>query len=329
MARCVMSRWLGLATISNLLVGCLAYVAAQEEPAKTEGDAEHRIFIGQADGSGMKPLVDLGEYRFQGAPVWSADGTKVAFHSYRPGRGEKDADAKIVVVNADGSDPKILGDGEFPSFSPQHQRIVFTRYAPNPGVWVMSIEGPEKELVQLDKGFGAGRWSPDGRKIAYTTTRENGINLYVFDLIEGDEYTIFEEGKCPYTSFYRNITWSPDGTKIAFRGQRRGKQTMEVAIVDARGTQHGFTTRYEAKTLYTVQWNHDGTRILFAQPTAGGSRVQLFWVDVNDDKPPELLPGQDATRGNSNGIISPDGKKMLMVSRKPVVELAKDKAKKK
>src|SRR5690348_11438023 len=186
-------RWRILRSIGRMILGGLvligvAAVDAQDKAKQADDDADHRIFIGQADGSGMKPLVELGEYRFQGAPVWSADGTKVAFHSYRPGRGEKDADAKIVVVNADGSDPKILGDGEFPSFSPQHQRIVFTRYAPNPGVWVMSIEGPEKELVQLDKGFGAGRWSPDGRKIAYTTTRENGINLYVFDLIEGDEY---------------------------------------------------------------------------------------------------------------------------------------------
>jgi Tol biopolymer transport system component len=48
-----------------------------------------------------------------------------------------------------------------------------------------------------------------------------------------------------------------------------------------------------------------------------------------DNYAEELLPGQDATRGNSNGVVSPDGKKMLMVSRKPVVELAKDKAKKK
>jgi Tol biopolymer transport system component len=316
--------------ICAVAVAVFAQLVAQEPAPPADEDSEHRIFIGKPDGSGMKPLVDLGEYRFQGAPVWSPDGTKIAFHSYRPGRGEKDSDAQIVVVNADGSEPKFLGDGEFPSFSPRHQRIVFTRYAPNPGVWVMSIEGPEKELVRIDGGYGAGRWSPDGKKIAYTTTREKlGINVYIYDLIDGDEYAIFQEGKCPYTSFYRNITWSPDGTKIAFRGQRRGKQTMEAAIVDARGEQHGLTTRYEAKTLYTVQWNNDGTRLLFAQPIAGGSRVQLFSVSATDDKPPELFPGQDSTRGNSNGVISPDGKKMLMVSRKPVVELAKDKAKKK
>lgn len=309
---------------------CLSQAVAQDEERKgADEDSDHRVFIGNADGSGMKPLVDLGEYRFQGAPVWSSDGTKVAFHALRPGRGEKDPDAQIVVVNADGSNPQILGDGQSPSFSPRHQRIVFTRFGANHGVWVMSLDGPEKELVRIDDSYGAGRWSPDGKKIAYTTTREKtGINIYIYDLIEGDEYPIFDDGKCPYTSFFRNIIWSPDGTKIAFRGQRRGKQTMEVAIVDARGTQHGHTVRYEAKTLYTVQWNHDGTRLLFAQPVAGGSRVQLFSLSASDEKPPELWPGQDPTRGNSNGVISPDGKKILMVSRKPVVELAKDKAKK-
>jgi Tol biopolymer transport system component len=317
------------AAIWAFVAVCLSQAVAQDEGGKgAEEDSEQRVFIGQPDGSGMKPLVDLGEYRFQGGPVWSADGTKIAFHSYRPGRGEKDADAQIVVVNADGSEPKILGDGGFPSFSPKHQRLVFTRYAPNPGVWVMSIEGPEKELVRIDAGWGAGRWSPDGRKIAYTTTRDMGINMYIFDLIEGDEYAVFEEGGCPYSSFFRNITWSPDGTKIAFKGQQRGEQTSEVAIVDARGAQHGHTVRYEAKTLFNVSWNHDGTRILFCQPIASG-RMQLFSMNFNGDQAPEVLPGLDARRANIFGVVSPDGKKMLIVSRKPAVEQAKDKAKKK
>jgi len=185
-------------------------------------------------------------------------------------------------------------------------------------------------LIQLDKNYGAGRWSPDGRKIAYTTTRNNGINLYEFDLIEGDEYPIFEEGpgKCPYTSFFRNLSWSPDGTKIAFKGQPRGKQTFEVAIVDARGADHGLTTRYEAKTLFNVSWNHDGSRILFCQPLASG-RMQLFSMNVDGDQEPEVLPGLDARRANIFGVVSPDGKKMLIVSRKPAVDQAKDKANKK
>src|SRR6478609_5331823 len=97
-------RCVGQAVICGLLMICVAAAGGQEKKAKqANDDGEARIFIGQPDGSEMKPLVDLGEYRFQSAPVWSADGTKVAFHSYRPGRGEKDADAKIVVVNADGS----------------------------------------------------------------------------------------------------------------------------------------------------------------------------------------------------------------------------------
>jgi len=54
---------------------CLSQAMAQDERLKAaEEDSEHRIFIGHPDGSGMKPLVDLGEYRFQGAAVWSADG---------------------------------------------------------------------------------------------------------------------------------------------------------------------------------------------------------------------------------------------------------------
>lgn len=305
-------------TPSAIIIMLLLSASAQQPQ-----DSGQQIFIGKPDGSEMKPLLELPEFTMQSSPAWSQDGTLIVFDAWRADRGEKEADAKVVVVNADGSDAKTLGDGAIPSFSPRHQRLAFTRYQANHGIWVMSSAGPEAELVQIDKGYGAAKWSPDGRRIAYTTTRNNEVNLYLYDLIEGDEMPLFEEGQSPYSSFFRNIAWSPDGRQIAFKGQRVDSQTVEVALVDARGARHGHTVRYESKTLYNVSWNHDGSRLYFAQETpTRNNRVQLYSLVANDMSPPEILPGQDPNRANSAAAISPDGKQLLSVSRKPVANNA-------
>jgi hypothetical protein len=44
--------------------------------------------------------------------------------------------------------------------------------------------------------------------------------------------------------------------------------------------------------------------------------------------PPQLLAGQDPARANTSAAFSPDGKQLLMVSRKPPPGMGKAKAKK-
>jgi TolB protein len=299
---------------------CAMYLVVQQAPAKApaEADSEERIFIGQPDGSRMKLLTEMADYRPQRSPTWSSDGKLIAFDAWRSARGEKSNDSKIIVVGADGGEPKILGDGALPSFSPRAKRIVFSRFKPNPGVWVMSSDGQETELVELDaEGWGA-VWSPDGRQIAYTAPEGKPANLFVFDLVEGQRITLFEGGKSPYKSFGWYLSWSPDSRRIVFKGQRNGSDKQEIGIVDARGAKHGLVTRFEGKNIWNVSWGSDSNRIFFAQPVAKlGNRNQIFWMDADTLEEPARLAGQDSERGNSAAVFSPDGKRLLMISRKP------------
>jgi Tol biopolymer transport system component len=59
--------------------------------------------------------------------------------------------------------------------------------------------------------------------------------------------------------------------------------------------------------------------------------VQLYTADADTNDPPQLLSGQDPQRANTFAIPSPDGKQLLVVSRKPPEakgKAAKNKAKK-
>jgi TolB protein len=310
-------RVMAFALAGALAVVMLVQLGAQEPALPAGEELDTRIFVCQPDGSGMKLLVEKTEYRMQGSPTWSQDGKLIAFDAWRPALEEKNTDSKIIIVNADGGDLKVLGDGAMPSFSPRHQRIAFSRYHPNNGVWVMSIEGPEKELILLDeKGWGAD-WSPDGKRIAYALYEDTGSNFAVFDVVEGERTLLFEEGKSPYSNFHWNFAWSPDGRYIAFKGQRVDNEKFELVICDARGAKHGLITRVDGEVTPNIGWSHDSKRVLFSQKTASrANRVQLYAADADNKEPPHLLAGQDPLRANVSAAISPDGSKLLVVSRK-------------
>jgi len=314
--------------VAVLLCSTSAARLAAQEPANEEQD--NRIYICQPDGSQPRPLLDIADYKMQGSPTWSQDGKLIAFDAWRPRLGETNVNSKIIVVSADGTGAKVLGDGAMPSFSPRHHRIAFCRYSPNYGIWVMSAQGPEKELVLLDEDGWCGEWSPDGKQIAYAGSAAGGANFMVFDLIEGVKFSLFEEGAAPYASLYWNFCWSPDGKYIAFKGQRAASSKNEVAIVDARGAKHGHVVLLEAETPPNFHWTYDSKSVLFAQRCPERSnRMQLYLLDADGKSPPRLLEGQDPARANAAGAFSPDGKQLLIVSRKPPPPpMGKSKAKK-
>jgi dipeptidyl aminopeptidase/acylaminoacyl peptidase len=272
------------------------------------------LYIADADGSNMKLLTDLPDYPYQGSPSWSQDGKLIAFDVQKPQNGEQDKDARIVVVNADGTNPRVFGDGAMPSFSPGGKRLAISRYSPNPGVWVMSAEKPGEEPVLLDdRGWGTD-WSPDGRSILYTVTTGNGANFVVFDLVEGERRLVFPEDNLPYRTLFWNFSWSPDSKRIAFRGEKADGKS-ETGIVDARGSKHGLTTRLTDSTWNWVAWSPDGARILTTRNEPGRKFPQIFSFKPDGNEPLEWLRGQTDEAANVSAAWSPDGKKLALCSR--------------
>jgi TolB protein len=313
----------GILVAAGLVAAMLptASASAQEKkaatpaaPAPAAPGAQNGVwlYLADADGSNMKLLADLPAFPYQGSPSWSRNGKLIAFDVQKPQKGEGSQHSRIVVVNADGANARLLGDGAMPSLSPEGKRIAFSRYFPNNGVWVMSAEGPDTELVLLDeRGWGTD-WSPDGKKIAYAVSTESGANLVVFDLVEGDRRSLFPEAS-PYAAVHWNFSWSPDSQRIAFRGKsREGKE--EVAIVDARGSSHGLTTRLTNVSWNWLAWSPDGSKILTTLSAAKKApQIVSFKPEGND--PPQPLAGQNAEAGNVNAAWSPDGKKLALCSR--------------
>jgi TolB protein len=89
-------------------------------------------------------------------------------------------------MNADGSNDRNLSgtfssDG-WPSWSPDGQRIVFSRHTSNGfQIFVMNRDGSNvRQLTNAAGEFVNARWSPDGRAIL-CGRRLGGTNLVLFD----------------------------------------------------------------------------------------------------------------------------------------------------
>ncbi len=139
-----------------------------------DGNAE--IYVMNADGTNPVRLTNHGGS--DSDPAWSPNGQKIAFLSDRDGENE------IYVMNPDGSNATAVtsnGAQEWsPAWSPDGGKIAFSSgcesssyyYYCQYHLFVMNADG--SAVVQLTDGACDEydpAWSPDGRWIAFTSTR--------------------------------------------------------------------------------------------------------------------------------------------------------------
>ena len=182
----------------------------------------------------------------------------------------------------------------------------------------MSSEGPEKEMVHVDETAGG----PIGRRTASRLSMHCTMTK-----VRTWRYTTLSKGNtfCCSTKANRHTPISfgtlvghPMGAESPSKQQRADNEKFELVIIDARGAKHGCVTRLEKEVTPNVTWSRDSKRLFFSQKTASrNNRVQLYTADADSNEAPQLFAGQDALRANTFAVPSPDGKRLLVVSRKP------------
>jgi len=156
-----------------------------EEQKQLEVDPSYfaEIYIMRADGSGQKRLTNVPGY--DGGPFFSPDGKRIIWRRF----DTSGLIANVFTMNPDGTDVRQITDfgamSWAPYIHPSGQYILFASNKlgfENFEVYMVDIDG-KKEPVRITyaDGFdGLPVPSPDGRQLAWTSTRAGGNEGQIF-----------------------------------------------------------------------------------------------------------------------------------------------------
>jgi TolB protein len=271
----------GTARSAPAPAGVIAFV--REDPTRTDINAGVDVWSVRTDGRGGHELV--GASGWDEAPVWSSDGSRIAFEKafYEAGNRE-DALVTIDVWTADARGRgrrNVTRDGSAssPAWSPDGRLLAYGR---GDGIYVIKRDGSRKRRIARRFDPTTPAWSPDGRRIAFTAPGE----VWIVGA-NGSGGRLVAHGASSDT----HAVWSPDGRWIAYGASG-------VYVVSAAGGRPRLLSRRDEEAL----WSPGGRRI--ALVSSGPPREAGIFLAAPDGRERRRL-----TRGlDSDPSWSPDGR---------------------
>jgi TolB protein len=197
------------------------------------------LYVADASGANVRRLTRTRASEL--TPAWSPDGARITYVSNAPGRFD------LYVMRANGGGvSRILagrkrGDSFLPAWSPDGRLIAFSSSAwtpENPEIYVVRPDGTGLRRMTRTKGgvhvLGDDswpRWSPDGRRIAFTSNRTGNGEVWIMRADGGGQKRI--------AGLPRRDDWapafSPDGRWLAFHSLAQARSDLYLVRPDGTG----------------------------------------------------------------------------------------------
>jgi Tol biopolymer transport system component/DNA-binding winged helix-turn-helix (wHTH) protein len=200
--------------------------------------------------------------------TWTANGSEVI---YALGEGATGKYRLMRIRAQAGSQPEWLtftGEGNlWPAIAPHGNRLVYTVDLEDADIWQVQPGGPPRSFVSSTRTEYNPQYSPDGRRVAFSSDRSGLQQVWVCDAGGGDpvQLTRFEWGASG------TPRWSPDGHWIAFDHQEMGAG-WRIYVMASDGGLVRRLTQDEGDSVIP-SWSTDGKWIYYSNNQTGRLEV--------------------------------------------------------
>lgn len=195
-----------------------------------------QIYLAELRGGAVTPITNMPDGACQ--PAWSPDGMHLVFTS-------------PCHISSAGR-PLDISEG------------------PPKGTALYTINADGSNLVALPTvpgGDSEPAWSPDGKRIAFTSLRDGRALLYVLNLTDQSVKRLTD----PSADFAaaRQPAWSPFGNQLVF-AKKHAEVYQIWAVTDTGQGQQQIAGNGQLFWDYSPTWSPDGQTILFTERNADG-----------------------------------------------------------
>jgi hypothetical protein len=152
--------------------------------------------------------------------------------------------------------PQVTSGPSSASWSPDGAELVFSMQGT---LWRQRVDGDEAVQLTDDAAYDhQPDWSPDGRRVVYSSYHDGAIELRVLDLASGRSHPLVANG-----SVNLDARWSPDGRRLAYVStEHEGRWHVFTLAVGADGRAAGERLRITRDhdsglpRYYYSRWDH-------------------------------------------------------------------------
>ena len=266
------------------------------------------IWLTTADGDGLRRLTSSGFH--DKWPQWSPDGRHLAYTRDVRGR------SSIHLLSPLGGSDRKVADGAMASWAPDSRALVMVLTDTNGRSSIVHHAldtGVQRKLTSADPGFQEvhPRVSPDATAVAFHRVGAGRSAIFVVSIGGGEPRIVGGWAN----GVIGGLTWTPDSREIIYARPEVSGRRMVRTTLDARSPTPVSDVPL-GSTGPAAQWVQPGRpyRLVFA---SGQVDVGLRLIDLTPASHAQPLGDSalaDATRMDSPGRFSPDGRQVAFVS---------------